>query len=413
MTTVSSTTRKSLLSTLTFPRTRALATDLWQRRVFRVAFWYALSLIVIAPYALLRGVADNAGMPVHGPELETALFGGLPTLWLQEHAYSRAPAILEALAVVVHISWFFVPLLVSGLVVIKSPDRIGSFFRWWILLEATALIIFMLIPMQPPWMTEPEVVRVIALRHGGEIFDPNPVAAMPSLHVAFPLLLALWFYREKWNAPGHFLVAYAALIGIEVVFSGEHYVIDVLGAVIFAAAVSRIASTDWITLGRRVQTRMMTAVPEPRRPAAGPAPSSVRSQRAQTLIEFAFVLPIILVFFFSLVDFGIAIDKRVALQHAVREGARYAAVHEDVQDICNYTADQAQTIIDPDNVTVSYPDGTSSAGDRVNVQADFTWDFPIMSEILGAFGVSSLSIDMTPNGTSRLEKSVAGGGPCT
>jgi len=124
------------------------------------------------------------------------------------------------------------------------------------------------------------------------------------------------------------------------------------------------------------------------------------------------VLPIILVFFFTLVDFGIAIDKRVALQHAVREGARYAAVHEDVQDICVRTADQALDIIDSSDVTVTYPDGTS-AGDPVNVQADFTWDFPIMTEILGAFDVGPLSVDMTPNGTARLERSVPGGGPCT
>ncbi len=137
----------------------------------------------------------------------------------------------------------------------------------------------------------------------------------------------------------------------------------------------------------------------------------LKSPQGQTLIEFAFVLPVILVFFFALVDFGIAIDRRIVLQHAVREGARYGAVHADIDDICQLTADQAQGIIETGDVTVTYPDG-SRVGDSVRVQADFTWTFPIMTEMLGAFGVPPLSIDMTPNGTSRLEQTVSGAGAC-
>ena len=139
----------------------------------------------------------------------------------------------------------------------------------------------------------------------------------------------------------------------------------------------------------------------------------LKSTKGQTLIEFAFVLPIILVFFLSLVDFGIAIDKRLALQHAVREGARYAAVHEDVPDIRLKTANQALGIVDVNDVSVCYEVGLST-GDTVRVQADFTWEFPIMKELLGAFGIDPFSIDMTPNGTARLERTVSGIGadPC-
>jgi hypothetical protein len=138
----------------------------------------------------------------------------------------------------------------------------------------------------------------------------------------------------------------------------------------------------------------------------------LKSVRGQTLIEFAFVLPLILLFFFSLVDFGIAIDRRITLQHAVREGARYGAVHSDTNDIRQLTADQSQGIVENCDVTVSYPVGTD-AGDSVRVQADFTWEFPIATEILGYFGVGPLlSINMTPNGTARLERSVSGAVPC-
>ena len=147
--------------------------------------------------------------------------------------------------------------------------------------------------------------------------------------------------------------------------------------------------------------------------------SCVRSPRGQALIEFAFVLPIMLVFLFAIVDFGIAIDRRITLQHSVREGARYAAVHSNELDIKQKTVDQAQGIIglaDVDVCYISEDDGNSGVGDPgdgVRVSASFTWDFPIMKEIFSAFGVPSLSIEMTPWGTARLERSVTGAIACS
>ena len=146
-----------------------------------------------------------------------------------------------------------------------------------------------------------------------------------------------------------------------------------------------------------------------------------KSQRAQTLIEFAFIAPFLFVFLFAIVDFGIAIDRRITLQHSVREGARYAAVHTNELDIRQKTADQAQGIIDLADVGVCYLDGVDGnttvgdAGDSVRVSVlpgGFTWEFPIMTELLGAFGVPPLSIEMTPHGTARLERGVSGAVAC-
>ena len=52
-------------------------------------------------------------------------------------------------------------------------------------------------------------------------------------------------------------------------------------------------------------------------------------------------------------------------------------------------------------------------GDGVRVSVSFTWDFPIMKEIFSAFGVPPLSIEMTPWGTARLERSVTGAIACS
>jgi hypothetical protein len=150
--------------------------------------------------------------------------------------------------------------------------------------------------------------------------------------------------------------------------------------------------------------------------------SGVRSgQGGQSLIEFAFVLPIILVILLMLVDFGIAVDRREVLQHAVREGARHGAIGSSVASIENYTAAQSQDVLTPADVSVCYldmdGDGTfGEVGDNVHVSATFQYQFSIgSSELLNAFGIdpSTLSIDMTPSADMRLETSVAGAAACS
>jgi hypothetical protein len=158
----------------------------------------------------------------------------------------------------------------------------------------------------------------------------------------------------------------------------------------------------------------------PLRSAGSPKARLRCSERGQTLIEFAFVMPIIFVFIVLLVDFGIAIDRREVLQHAVREGARNAAVGNDVTTVQDYTSAQSETVLAPADVSVCYVDNdgdgvAGNIGDNVRVSAAFTYKFSVGSfELLSAFGVpqSSMSIPMTPSADMRLEKSVAGGVTC-
>ena len=129
-------------------------------------------------------------------------------------------------------------------------------------------------------------------------------------------------------------------------------------------------------------------------------------QRGQTLIEFAFIAPIIFLFLFTIVDFGTAMDRRITIQHAVREGARYAAVNTDCAGIQAATAAQAQNIIEDTDVTVSYSTDPAERGDAVTVKASFVYQPWIFNSIASAFGVTGGSIDMSPSASSRLELAV-------
>ena len=133
-------------------------------------------------------------------------------------------------------------------------------------------------------------------------------------------------------------------------------------------------------------------------------------QRGQTIVEFALLAPIIILFLFVIVDFGIAMDRRIVLQDAVREGARYAAVTDDLILIKDRTVAQAQDVINKDDVIVCYVDPETNAlktnpdvGDAVDVcEKNFQYD-PFMIRG-GPFGITVPKIDMFLTGSARLEQ---------
>jgi len=51
-----------------------------------------------------------------------------------------------------------------------------------------------------------------------------------------------------------------------------------------------------------------------------------KSEKGQGLVEFALVLPILLLFLLGIVEFGWLFNARISLTSAAREGARVAAV---------------------------------------------------------------------------------------
>ena len=59
---------------------------------------------------------------------------------------------------------------------------------------------------------------------------------------------------------------------------------------------------------------------------------NVKSERGQTITEFAIVLPMLVVLLFGVLQFGIAFNNYVALTDAVRAAARKGAVSREVSD---------------------------------------------------------------------------------
>jgi membrane-associated phospholipid phosphatase len=95
----------------------------------------------------------------------------------------------------------------------------------------------------------------------GEFY--NQEAAIPSLHAAYPMLLLLFFWGAgRWARVG--LLAYALAMAFTLVYTGEHYVADIVIGWVYAAAV--FAAVSWARR-RRARRRSPPAhvgpLPEP------------------------------------------------------------------------------------------------------------------------------------------------------
>jgi membrane-associated phospholipid phosphatase len=134
------------------------------------------------------------------------------------------------------------------------------------------LTLFAALPTTPPWMTpdstltvdagSPErVYRVTTIMLGqGDDYvfaeDGNPIAAMPSIHMAttFLLLLLLWSRGRLWRSVG---IAYTVAMAFLLVYYDEHYVLDELAGIVLAIGGWKLAIRwlgDWSpSLQRRFQ----------------------------------------------------------------------------------------------------------------------------------------------------------------
>ena len=211
--------------------TPGVAGRMWAR------FWPAAAFYVLAtPAGFIRAFADDVGMPVRHDftAIERFLLTDAPTRWLQGSFIDVYPTQVAAIAV--YVTWFMVPITCAVGVLLFRPGDYWRFIAFLLFLYYAVMPFFMLYPLEAPWAQDATIHRFVAERFpDAAARDPNPYAAMPSLHVALPAAAALWYgLNTFW---GKLVLGYAALIGLVVVYSGDHYLADVIAGFAIAAAV--------------------------------------------------------------------------------------------------------------------------------------------------------------------------------
>jgi PAP2 superfamily protein len=229
----------------------------WMRSV--VLEWLPLAL-VLWMYDLLRGLADGLLFSAHfRPQIEAEqlLFAGaVPTVWLQERLWHGAAQLrwYDYAAWAVYMSYFVATYALAGALWFFARARFRRYIATVSLLAAMGFLTYALFPAAPPWLASREgelewTTRTIGPISGEIPFVSlswetmfergsqyaNPVAAIPSLHAAYTLLITLVLWRTaRWARP--LLAAYPVGMAFALVYTAEHYVVDILLGWAYAVA---------------------------------------------------------------------------------------------------------------------------------------------------------------------------------
>ena len=220
------------------------------------AFPYWAGFIVsFAVYVLVRGLADNIGP---GPFVDYPIaldrllgLGTVPTIAIQGAYTPGFPRWWDYFGVLIYVTHYFALPSTAVLTWRLAPTKLPRLLASASLTLLLGAGIHLLLPTVPPWLAAQAgqlpgvhrpivdilsrvspVIYELGLSNGGG----NDVAAMPSMHAAAATLVA----ALCWTGP--LLVrltgaTYAVLMGVALVYFGEHYVVDILVGVVIAFGV--------------------------------------------------------------------------------------------------------------------------------------------------------------------------------
>jgi membrane-associated phospholipid phosphatase len=231
-----------------------------RRRFPRLLLDWAPLISILLVYDLLRGYAD--GLVFHAHELpqvqlERWIFGKpIPTVWLHRHLWHGGGDLRwwDYVVWFVYLTHFLATTSVAASLWIWAHDRFARFATMVCTLAFAGYATYVLYPAVPPWMAAQdgnvgEATRVVPIvwanvpiAHFDAVFQhglhyANNVAAMPSLHAAYSLLLSLYLWRLAPRLLRPLVALYPLVMAFALVYGGEHYVVDIVAGWIYAAVV--------------------------------------------------------------------------------------------------------------------------------------------------------------------------------
>jgi Flp pilus assembly protein TadG len=122
----------------------------------------------------------------------------------------------------------------------------------------------------------------------------------------------------------------------------------------------------------------------------------MRSQKGQSLVETALIIPIILMLLFGIADFGRVFHVYLTLDHAGREAAREASVGSEDSEIKLKIID-ATSGLDKNKVGISItPLGKVNrvSGSEVTIKLTYPVDFltPFIGQVIGTFNLEDTTV---------------------
>jgi hypothetical protein len=215
----------------------------------RVAMDWLPVLVIAAGYDTVRAQAPNLlSRAIVTPQLrfDEIVFGGTaPTVQLQRWLDAGNGEVhwWDYVVWVGYLSHFVVSLSVAAYLYVVDRVRAKRFATLILTVSVAGFVTYFIVPAAPPWLASrrgalPHTTRIVyevwahlGLPGVAKVFNgssqlANPVAALPSLHAAWPLMVALFLWPTARRGR-YLLVLYVAFMTFVLVYGAEHYVSDV------------------------------------------------------------------------------------------------------------------------------------------------------------------------------------------
>lgn len=176
-------------------------------------------------------------------EWERGVFGFIPSAYLQAQLYKEGTAsLIDIVSVIAYSVHFLIPFGFACLVWFKDRELYKRYSTAFLILTYAGLITFLIYPAAPPWLADrvgylngvrkvyqetSEALHLVLLPSLYYWINANEVAAIPSLHAAYPLLISIFSVR-LWGRKGLLVFLYPAITAFSLIYLGEHYGVDIL-----------------------------------------------------------------------------------------------------------------------------------------------------------------------------------------
>lgn len=211
--------------------------------------WLPFIALLIA-YDSLRGSSAHLFGVHYLPQLDAdkALFGGTPpTVTLQHWLWHGHVVWYDVIFWLIYLTHFYATPVVATVLWKVDRQRFRRFAVLVVTVSFAGLATYALYPAAPPWMASqagmmapitriiPAVWQALGVHGAGSVIESgyryvNNVAAVPSLHTAFALLITitLWPRSRKYRWLRPLLAAYPLAMAFTLMYTGEHYFSDVV-----------------------------------------------------------------------------------------------------------------------------------------------------------------------------------------
>ena len=123
----------------------------------------------------------------------------------------------------------------------------------------------------------------------------------------------------------------------------------------------------------------------------------LRNKKGQSLVEFAILLPILLLLLMGILEFGIMLNSYLTIHNATREGARLGIVAGSDIEIRQRIINSSPNL-DPQSLVVNITplEGSRKSGDTLKVEIIYNYQVtvPIISNIINKIVVLKAQTSM-------------------